>query len=239
VNAGDRASPVRFGSLALDAFVDRLASAAPTPGGGSASAVVGALGASLVAMVAALSDGHAASAAHAATWANAGAAGRDLAARFLALADEDAAAFARFGSAMQLPRASDEERRVRGAAIRAAARAAADVPFACLAACLELVWAVESLAGRSSPNLGSDLLVASRFAEAAAQGAAASVRVNLPLVGAAAWEATTSKRMETLLAGIGLVGGSIRYVIESGVTRRPVDSESGDRAGIDRRELAS
>jgi formiminotetrahydrofolate cyclodeaminase len=239
VNAGDLASPVRFGSLALDAFVDRLASDAPTPDGGSASAVVGALGASLVAMVAALSDGHAASAAHAATWANAGAAGRDLAARFLALADEDAAAFARFGAAVQLPRASDEERRARGAAIRAAARAAADVPLSCLAACLELVWAVESLAGRSNPNLASDLVVASRFAEAAVEGAAANVRANVPFVGDAAWEATTSKRAETLLAGIEFVGRSTRYVIDSGVTRRAVGSESGNRAGIDRRELAS
>lgn len=239
MSTGDLASPVRFGSLALDAFVDRLASAASTPGGGSASAVVAALGASLVAMVASLSDGPAASAAHAATRATGGAAGRDLAARFLALADEDAAAFAGFGAAMQLSRTTDEERRVREAAIRDAARAAADVPLACLAACLELVWAGESLAGRSNPNLASDLGVASHFVEAAAQGAATNVRVNLPLVGDAPWEATTAKRAETLLAGIKLVGGSIRYVIESGVTRRPVDSGSGDRAGLDPRELAS
>jgi methenyltetrahydrofolate cyclohydrolase len=239
MNQPDPGARVRFGSLQLDAFVDRLASAAPTLGGGSASAVVAALGASLVVMVAGLSVGHVASAVHAETLAGAGVTGRALAARLLALADEEAAAFAGFGVAMKLPRATEEERLARGAAIRAAARAAADVPLACLAACLELVWAVESLAGRSNPNLASDLVVASRFAEAAAHGAAANVRVNLAAVGDAAWEATTSKRVETLLAGIGLVGGSIRYVIESGVRRRPVDSESGDRAGLDRRELAS
>jgi methenyltetrahydrofolate cyclohydrolase len=238
VNAAELAAPVRFGTLTLDAFVDRLASAAPTPGGGSASDVVAALGAGLVSMVAALSEGHPASAVHAGTLAEAGGAGRDLAARFLALATSDALAFASFGAAMKLPRATDEERAVRGTAIRAAARAAADVPLACLTACLELVWAVESLAGRSNPALASDLVVASRFAEAAAEGAAANVRVNLPLVRDAAWEATTAKRVDTLLAGIELVGRSARYVIETGVARR-ADDASAASAALDRRAVAS
>jgi formiminotetrahydrofolate cyclodeaminase len=222
VRTVELAASARFESLSLDAFVYQLASARPTPGGGSASAVVAALGASLVSMVAALSEGHAASVLHSDAIGWAGAAGRDLAARFLAFADEDAAAFERFDVAIKMPRGTEEQKSARAAAIRAAARAAADSPLSCLEACLDLARSAETLAGRSNPNLESDLVVASWFVEAAAEGAAENIRVNLPLVRDAAWETATAKRLDTLLAEINLLTQSTRDVIASRLTRRPV-----------------
>jgi formiminotetrahydrofolate cyclodeaminase len=211
----------RFGDLTLGAFVDRLASAAPTPGGGAASAVAAALAAGLVSMVASLSVDRPKYAAYAEHHAAATAAGHELAARLLSLADEDAAAYDAFGMAMKMPRETDDEKAARTARIREAARAAADVPLRILAACREIVLASERLAGRSNLNAASDLAVASRLAEAAAHGAAENVRVNLPLVGDEAFASGTEGRVSSLLCEIEELAETTRAHVELAELREP------------------
>lgn len=208
-----------FGDMSIRDFVGLLSSDAPAPGGGAASAVVGALGAALVSMVAELSVGYAATHGIEPLRADGVSSARALAARFLDLADADAAAFAAFGVAMRLPKWTEAEQAERGAAIRGAARAAAKAPLACMDACLELARLAERLAGRSNPNLASDLVVASVLAEGAARGAGANVAVNLPLVKDPAWEAATGKRLALLQHGVDLMASSARYVVTSGATR--------------------
>lgn len=214
--------PVSFRDLTLAAFVDQLASAEPVPGGGSASAVAASLGAGLVAMVATLSEGRPKYAEYAATHASAGGVGRALARRLLELADEDAAAYAVFGAALRMPKTSEAEQSTRSGALRAAARTASTVPLACVEACLEVVLAAESLAGRSNLNASSDLAVACLLASAAAHGAAANVLVNLPAAGDQAFATTMSARVVNLLSEIDSRSGATREIVASGQLRAPL-----------------
>jgi formiminotetrahydrofolate cyclodeaminase len=219
----------RFGDLTLDAFIERLGSAEPVPGGGSASAVAAALGASLVRMVAALSTGRPKYAAHEDLLAWAMETGDALSRRFLELADADAAAYAGFAEALKLPRTTDEEVVVRRTSLEAAARNAAEIPLVCVEACVELVGVAEALAGRSNANASSDLNVAALLGEAAARGAAANVLVNLPSVNDPEFAGSATAIVQEFLDRIEDLASSTREVVGGGDPREPLPPRS--RAG--------
>lgn len=224
--SGDLAANVRLRDQTIDEFVARLSSGDPVPGGGSASAIAAGLGASLVAMVASLSEGRPKYAAHADLHAEARAAGIRLADRFLALADEDAAAYAAFAAALKLPRDDNAQTVARRAALRASARAAAEVPLRCVEACLELVSYAEALAGRSNVNASSDLAVAALLGDAAARGAGANVLANLPSVSDPSFEGETTARLLGLLREIDDLATIAREVVSRGEAREPLQLAS-------------
>jgi len=220
--ADDSTAGARFRDLTLDGFVEQLGSSEPVPGGGSASAVAAALGASLVAMVATLSQGRPKYAAHAALHERAVERGHALASRFLDLADDDAAAYAGFARAMKLPRETADEQAARSAALAASARGAAHVPMLMVEACVELVALAEALAGRSNVNASSDLNVAAMLGEAAARGAAENVIVNLPAIGDESYAGEATVRVKTLLDDVETTAAATREAVLSGVVREPV-----------------
>jgi methenyltetrahydrofolate cyclohydrolase len=220
-------SSSRFADLTVAAFVDRLASPEPVPGGGSAAAVAASLAAGLVSMVAALSQDRPKYAQHAALLAEAVPAGRALADRLLTLADEDAAAYAVYAGAMKLPRDTDEERAARSAAVREAARGASDVPFRTVQACAEVVGWAESLAGRSNKNASSDLEVAALLAVAATRAAAANVYVNLPAIEDEAGAEDLRERTKQLADDIERLASATREVVLGGDARDPLDAHTG------------
>lgn len=173
----------RLASLTIDEFANQLASGEPVPGGGSASALVAAFAASLLAMVANLSVNRPKYALYESTHTRALHAAERGRRRLLELADEDAAAYGRFSTAMKLPREVEEQQQARTAAINTAAREASEVPLAVVRECAVLLDRLDAMAGRSNTNASSDLEVGARLAAAAARGAAANVRINLPSVG--------------------------------------------------------
>jgi formiminotetrahydrofolate cyclodeaminase len=173
-------------------------------------------------MVASLSAGRPKYAAHAALHTGAIVVGRRLAARFLELSDEDAAAYAGFAAALKLPRDTGEEQVTRQTALQAAARAAAEVPLATVEACLELLVTAESLVGRSNANAASDLNVAALLGEAAARGAAENVLVNLPSVGDDEYAAATTARVMGLLDDIQDFASATHEGVRGGEARDPL-----------------
>ncbi len=173
-------------------------------------------------MVATLSVDRPRYAEHAALHADASARGRELADRLLAIADEDARAYAGFSAAAKLPKATPAEQETRRDAMRVAARAAAEVPLRCIEACRDTVAAAEALAGRSNVNAASDLAVAALLVEAAARGAAANVRINLPSVGDDDYARVTAARVDSLLHETERLAAAVHRVVASGAARPPV-----------------
>ena len=214
----------RFGDLTVAAFVDRLASAEPVPGGGSAAAVAASLAAGLVAMVASLSQDRPKYAQHSALHAEAIVAARKLVDRFLELADEDAVAYTGYVAAMKLPRDTEREREVRNAAIAQAARASSEAPFRTVQACVEIVAYAEALAGRSNRNASSDLEVAALLSVAASRAAAANVYINLPSIGDEEAARELFGRTEELADEIERLADTVREVVRSDKTREPLEA---------------
>lgn len=211
-----------FRDLPTAAFVERLASSDPVPGGGSASAVAASYGAALVAMVASLSVDRPKYAEHAALHRQAIETGNRLADRLLQLADDDTAAYARLSAAMKLPRETDAEKATRQAAMEAAALEASEVPLATVEACLELVAMAESLAGRSNRNASSDLNVAALLGEAAGRGAAENVLVNLPMLSDESRVGELTSRVMGLLDDVEQLAAEVHATVRSGESRDPL-----------------
>jgi methenyltetrahydrofolate cyclohydrolase len=212
-------APARYADYTLAGFSDALASDAPVPGGGSASAVAASLAASLLVMVARLSIGRPRYEAYAASHERAIAAGEAARHRFLELADEDATAYAAFGAARKLAKDTAEQDRVRRDAIRLAARRASEVPLEVVRHCAGLVQLIESLAGRSNVNAASDLDVAALLAQAAAQGGGANVIINLPSVEDPHYTGTALADLEGWLHEIESIVAGVHSQVRSGGMR--------------------
>ena len=214
-------SPDSLAGLTLTEFSDRLASAEPVPGGGSASAIAGSFAASLLAMVARLSVDRPKYAAYQKTHGRALATGERGRTVLLELADADARAYAGFAAARKLPRETPEEQGAREAATRVAARASSEVPLTVIDECARLLDDITAMAGRSNLNAASDLEVAARLASAAARGAAANVLINLPMVGDEGYAATTTVTLQGILEQIERNAATVAEIVGGGGLREP------------------
>lgn len=183
----------------IDTFAEELASASPAPGGGSAAALCGTLGAALTSMVANLTVGREKFKDAEETMQSVLSQADALRSDFLALIDEDTEAFNGYMAAWKLPKATDEEKCARKQAIDTAAVAAADVPLRTLETCAALAKLAKAAAESGNPNVLSDAGVAALLAVAAAKSAAFNVRINLPSLKDEAFANECRIRMEKAL----------------------------------------
>jgi formiminotetrahydrofolate cyclodeaminase len=165
--------------LTVEDLLDRFASTDPTPGGGSAAALAGALGAGLVAMVCAMpktrsgSDNERERLETALAWA------REAGARLRRLVDEDTDAYDSVMAAYRLPKASEEEKGRRRDAIKAAMLRATEVPMQTAEACLVALRAAEVAASCGNAGAVSDARTGGALALAGLRGGVENVRINV------------------------------------------------------------
>ena len=168
-----------FEQLSLSQFLDALASDAPTPGGGTAAAVAGAMGASLAEMVATLTlskEKYAAS--HEAVRPIAEAA-RLARTEFVKLAREDSEAYDAVVAARRLPKETEEQKSERTHRIALANKHAAEVPMRTAGAAVRLLSALPELAEKGNPNAVSDAGAAALLLDACVEAALLNVGINL------------------------------------------------------------
>lgn len=163
----------------LQYFLDELASSKPTPGGGSASALCGAMGAALASMVARLTLGKAAYAAVQPEIEKLLQETERLRERFQQLMQEDIDAYGRLSAAFKLPRSTSGESEARGKAIQAQLAEAAIVPLEVVESASKLLQCCRRIAGIGNSTVLSDVATGSLLASSAASGAAEMVRINL------------------------------------------------------------
>lgn len=205
----------RLTDRSLRAFGDDLSSAAAVPGGGSAAAYAGVLGAALAAMVARIAARKAEPGTHDAFTA----AMDELREDFLRLVDDDAAAFAVVAEAMKLPKKTDEEKRARVERLQAALDAASRVPLRLAAACRKLLDACERGLDIASASTISDIGVAALLGEAALRGAALNVMINLAWLSDAAQVKVLSEELDRALEGAAEQRRRVTDFVESRIAR--------------------
>jgi formiminotetrahydrofolate cyclodeaminase len=166
--------------LTVRDLTQRLASRAPVPGGGSASALVGALGAALVEMVCELTVGRPEYQEVDPVARQVGTAAGELRAALLQAAEDDAVAYQAVADARRLPRDTDDERAARKAAVSKATVAATEVPLRIVRLASEVCDLAATMALIGNRNAVSDAGVAALLGASAARGAALNVRINLP-----------------------------------------------------------
>ncbi|TDX67115.1 methenyltetrahydrofolate cyclohydrolase [Methylosinus sp. sav-2] len=159
-------------------FLDDLASERPTPGGGGAAAVMGAIGAALVSMVANLTIGKKNYESVEEDLKAARAEAERVRAELTAAIDEDVVAFNSVMGAYGLPRATDEDKAARSAAIQAALKEATLAPLRAVKACFEVIVLSEAAADKGNLNVISDAGVAVLAANAGLRSAALNVYIN-------------------------------------------------------------
>jgi formiminotetrahydrofolate cyclodeaminase len=168
--------------ISVERFLDELAAGSATPGGGSAAAIMGSMGAALVSMVCNLTIGKKGYEGVEAEMRALLEESEALRKRLAGMVAEDIAAFDSLMAAYRLPKASDDEKAARSAAIQRGLRLATEAPLACARASAQAVRLTERAVEHGNLNVISDVGVGVLAAWAALRSAALNVHINAPQI---------------------------------------------------------
>lgn len=191
-----------FAEMKLSDFLEKIAAKTPTPGGGSVSAAVGAMGSALGVMTARYSEKSEPE--HVLD---------ELKNEFLLLVDADAEAYGQVNSAMSLPKDSDETKRRRKEAMQIALGDASEVPLKGMMLAVRGLKALSDLAPACNKNLVSDLSAAGTFVESALSGCAENVRINAAALTDKVRRGRLEKEHDRLMAEGKALGAKIQQTI--------------------------
>jgi len=199
----------------LQEFLDELASSAPTPGGGSGAAVMGAMGAALISMVCNITIGKKG-------YEEVEDDMKDVLKQAEALRDRltdmiraDVEVFDRLMAAYGLPKETGEEKAARSEEIQASLKEATDVPLNCARACAEAIDLCRAAAEKGNLNVVSDAGVAVVAADAAMKSAALNVYINVGSIKDKAFAEERSTELEKILKSAEGQTGEIYALVKS------------------------
>jgi formiminotetrahydrofolate cyclodeaminase len=190
----------RFAEMALADLIDAFSSTDAVPGGGSAAALAGAMGVSLLMMVAGLPKTKTGAPEETADLAEASSRLHPLRDALVELVDRDSDAYRQVLAAFRLPKASEAEKAARTEAIGGATRAAIDAPLDTMRLCQQALRGAVIVASNGGRKTTSDVGVAVELLVAALRGARLNVDINLAGLSDEAYTARIKEEVEELVS---------------------------------------
>lgn len=187
--------------MAVEPFLDALASSSATPGGGSAAAIIGAQGAALVSMVCNLTIGKKKYADVESEMKDVLAKAETLRLKLTSMIQDDVKAFNSVMAAYGMAKETDADKERREAAIQAALKQATDVPMRCCHAARDVIDLAAIASDKGNLNVISDVGVAVLAGYAALRSAALNVFTNARMISDKTFAEARLKELNKLLAG--------------------------------------
>ncbi len=204
-----------FQEQQLKTFLDQLASKASTPGGGSAAAIMGAMGAALVSMVANLTVGKQKYRDVEEEMRDFLERSEDMRLRLTGMIQADIDVFDKVMAAYGMARETDAEKAARSGAIQAALKEATDVPLACAQLCADVIELCRPVAEKGNLNVISDAGVAVLAAHAALRSAALNVYINIGGIRDEEFVRDRRDKLEFVLSGAGVATETVYELVKS------------------------
>lgn len=199
----------------IQVFLDELASKASTPGGGSAAAIMGAMGAALGSMVGNLTVGKKNYEDVEVEMQDLLKQTEDLRTRLTDMIRADVEVFDKVMGAYGMPKDTDAQKAERSETIQAALKEATDVPLACAKACADVIKLCKPLAEKGNKNVISDAGVAVLAGLAALRSAALNVYINIGGIKDEDFVKSRSSELEKTLAGMTELTDEVYDIVKS------------------------